>query len=39
VGRRVHGFVSTGIPNIETYMVVPPKTIKRMTWMRTCSRC
>ena len=27
-------FVSTGIPNIETYMVVPPKTIKRLTFMR-----
>jgi short subunit dehydrogenase-like uncharacterized protein len=27
-------FVSTGIPNVETYMVVPPKTIKRLTWMR-----
>lgn len=27
-------FVSTGIPNIETYMVVPPKTIARMAWMR-----
>ncbi|HET7777738.1 MAG TPA: saccharopine dehydrogenase NADP-binding domain-containing protein [Rudaea sp.] len=27
-------YVSTGIPNIETYMVVPPKTIKRLTWMR-----
>jgi short subunit dehydrogenase-like uncharacterized protein len=26
--------ISTGIPNIETYMVVPPKTIKRMQWMR-----
>ena len=26
--------VSTGIPNIETYMVVPPKTIERMRWMR-----
>ena len=26
--------VSTGIPNIETYMVVPPKTIQRMQWMR-----
>lgn len=26
--------VSTGIPNIETYMVVPPKTIQRMRWMR-----
>jgi short subunit dehydrogenase-like uncharacterized protein len=27
-------YVSTGIPNIETYMVVPPKTIERMQWMR-----
>jgi short subunit dehydrogenase-like uncharacterized protein len=27
-------FVSTGIPNIETYMVVPPKTISRMRWLR-----
>jgi len=27
-------YVSTGIPNIETYMVVPPKTIARMAWMR-----
>jgi len=27
-------FVSTGIPNVETYMVVPPKTIERMRWMR-----
>jgi short subunit dehydrogenase-like uncharacterized protein len=27
-------FVSTGIANIETYMVVPPKTIERMRWMR-----
>jgi short subunit dehydrogenase-like uncharacterized protein len=26
--------VSTGIQNIETYMVVPPKTIQRMQWMR-----
>jgi short subunit dehydrogenase-like uncharacterized protein len=26
--------ISTGIPNIETYMVVPPKTIQRMQWMR-----
>jgi short subunit dehydrogenase-like uncharacterized protein len=26
--------VSTGIPNIETYMVVPPKTIRSMQWMR-----
>jgi short subunit dehydrogenase-like uncharacterized protein len=26
--------VSTGIPNIETYMVVSPKTIQRMRWMR-----
>jgi short subunit dehydrogenase-like uncharacterized protein len=27
-------YVSTGIPNVETYMVVPPKTIARMAWMR-----
>ncbi len=27
-------FVSTHIPNIETYMAVPPKTIQRMRWMR-----
>lgn len=27
-------FVSTGIPNIETYMAVPPQTIKRLRWMR-----
>jgi short subunit dehydrogenase-like uncharacterized protein len=27
-------YVSTGIPNIETYMVVPPKTIGSMQWMR-----
>jgi len=27
-------YISTGIPNIETYMAVPPKTIARMTWMR-----
>jgi short subunit dehydrogenase-like uncharacterized protein len=27
-------YISTGIPNIETYMVVPPKTIARMAWMR-----
>ena len=27
-------FVSTGIPNIETYMAVPPKTIARLRWMR-----
>lgn len=27
-------FVSTGIPNIETYMALPPKTIARMRWMR-----
>jgi short subunit dehydrogenase-like uncharacterized protein len=27
-------YVSTGIPNIETYMVVPPKTISSMQWMR-----
>jgi short subunit dehydrogenase-like uncharacterized protein len=26
--------VSTGIPNIETYMAVPPKTIQRLRWMR-----
>lgn len=27
-------YVSTGIPNVETYMVVPPKTIGRLRWMR-----
>jgi len=27
-------YVSTGIGNVETYMVVPPKTIQRMRWMR-----
>jgi len=27
-------FVSTGIPNVETYLAMPPKTIQRMTWMR-----
>lgn len=27
-------YVSTGIPNIETYLAVPPKTISRMRWMR-----
>ncbi len=27
-------FVSTGIPNIETYMALPPKTIARMRWLR-----
>src|SRR4029079_7283209 len=27
-------FVSTGIPNIETYMAVSPKTISRTRWMR-----
>jgi short subunit dehydrogenase-like uncharacterized protein len=27
-------FVSTGIPNIETYMAVSPRTIKRARWMR-----
>lgn len=27
-------FVSTGIPNIETYLAVPAKAIKRMQWMR-----
>ena len=27
-------YVSTGIANVETYMVVPPKTIARMAWMR-----
>ncbi|HXD84029.1 MAG TPA: saccharopine dehydrogenase NADP-binding domain-containing protein [Rudaea sp.] len=26
--------VSTGIPNIETYMAVPPKTIQRLRWLR-----
>jgi short subunit dehydrogenase-like uncharacterized protein len=27
-------YVSTGIANVETYMVVPPKTIQRMRWVR-----
>ena len=27
-------FVSTGIPNIETYMAMPPKTIAHMRWLR-----
>jgi short subunit dehydrogenase-like uncharacterized protein len=27
-------FVSTGIPNIETYMAVSPKTIARLRWLR-----
>jgi short subunit dehydrogenase-like uncharacterized protein len=27
-------YISTGIANIETYMVVPPKTVERMQWMR-----
>ena len=27
-------YVSTGIPNVETYMVVPPATIRRMQWLR-----
>jgi len=27
-------FVSTGIPNIETYMAVSPKTIARTRWLR-----
>lgn len=27
-------YISTGIPNIETYMTLPPKTIARMSWMR-----
>ncbi len=27
-------FVSTGIANIETYMVVPAKTISRLRWLR-----
>ena len=27
-------YISTGIPNIETYLAMPPKTIQRMTWMR-----
>ncbi|MBS0571276.1 MAG: saccharopine dehydrogenase NADP-binding domain-containing protein [Proteobacteria bacterium] len=26
--------VSTGIPNIETYMAVPPRTISRLRWLR-----
>lgn len=27
-------FVSTGIPNVETYMAVSPKTITRLRWLR-----
>jgi short subunit dehydrogenase-like uncharacterized protein len=27
-------YISTGIPNIETYMVVPAKTIGRVRWLR-----
>lgn len=27
-------YVSTGIPNIETYIAMSPKTIARMRWMR-----
>ncbi|MBL0162603.1 MAG: saccharopine dehydrogenase NADP-binding domain-containing protein [Xanthomonadales bacterium] len=27
-------FVSTGIPNIETYMAVPARTIARLRWLR-----
>jgi short subunit dehydrogenase-like uncharacterized protein len=27
-------YLSTGIPNIETYMVVPPRTIRRLVWLR-----
>jgi short subunit dehydrogenase-like uncharacterized protein len=27
-------YVSTGIPNIETYMAMPAKTISRMRWLR-----
>src|SRR5690606_37130727 len=27
-------FVSTGMPNIETYMAVSPKTIARARWLR-----
>ncbi|GAA0711077.1 saccharopine dehydrogenase family protein [Dokdonella soli] len=27
-------FVSTGIPDIETYMVMSPRTIARMRWLR-----
>jgi len=27
-------YVSTAIPNVETYLVMPPKTIQRMRWMR-----
>ena len=27
-------YVSTGIPNIETYMALPPQTIARMRWLR-----
>ncbi len=27
-------YVSTGIPNIETYMAVPAKTIARLRWLR-----
>ncbi|MEP6882386.1 MAG: saccharopine dehydrogenase NADP-binding domain-containing protein [Dokdonella sp.] len=27
-------FVSTGIPNVETYMAIPAKTIARLRWLR-----
>lgn len=27
-------YVSTGIPNIETYMALPPQTIARVRWLR-----
>ena len=27
-------YVSTGIPNVETYMTLPPRTIARMRWLR-----
>jgi short subunit dehydrogenase-like uncharacterized protein len=27
-------YVSTGIPNIEVYMAMPPKAIRQLQWMR-----
>ncbi|MEZ5485809.1 MAG: hypothetical protein R3F01_11705, partial [Lysobacteraceae bacterium] len=27
-------YVSTGIPDIEVYMAVPPSTVKRLRWLR-----
>jgi short subunit dehydrogenase-like uncharacterized protein len=33
-GDLYTAFVTTGIPNIETYMVVSPRTIARLRWLR-----